>query len=104
MRPQVISLPGHKNSAVPQVQKEMLLLSAKPGFRFIFRTNEANHIVRLMLVGKLADSLAISFGVRQNNRQPHSIVHALLEKFARQAGAKIEEFPRQIILGEDKAL
>jgi hypothetical protein len=57
-----------------------------------------------MLAGKLADSLAISLGVRQNNRQPHSIVYTLLEKFTRQPTTKIEEFPRQITLGENDAL
>jgi hypothetical protein len=57
-----------------------------------------------MFVSKLADPFAIRFGVRQNNRQSYSIIHTLLEKLARQPSAKIEEFPRQVILGEDKAI
>lgn len=55
-----------------------------------------------MFVGKLADSFAISFGVWQNNRQPHSIVNTLLEKLAGQPATKIEEFPRQITRGDNE--
>ena len=45
-------------------------LGIQPGYRFILRTNEANHTVGSMLVSKFVEAFTVGLGVWQNNRNP----------------------------------
>ena len=55
-----------------------------------------------MFVSKLAEPLTVRFGVWKNNRDSQAVVYELLKKLARQAGSKIEEFSRTVVLRENE--